>query len=120
MSHDHVTIGDVEIPTNQLRRAIDDFDGGTGEDGGLILSNDGCNDDDDVYVILRGEGSVCLRSLGRLGDRVYGLPEFRGWQMEEHVGSKGPYEVYADGEDDIWVKHEGDDEAVLFTSLSTH
>lgn len=117
MSHDHVTFDGVEIPTDQLQLAIDDFDGGTGEDGDLILSNDGCADDD-VAVILRGEGQVALRSLGALKEMAGSLPKFQGWQMEEHVASKGSYEAYADDEGDIWMKHGGDEQAVLFTSLS--
>jgi len=117
MSHDHVTIGDAEIPTDQLQRAIDDFDGGTGEDGSLILSDNG-HDDDDVDVILRGEGSIDLRNLADLEHMANGLPEFQGWEMEEHVRSKGPYEVYADDKGDIWITHDAEETAVLFASLS--
>lgn len=118
MSNDYVTVCGTDVPRDQLQRAIDDFDGGTGEDGSLILSDDG-HDDDDVGVILRGEGSIGFRNLADLEDMANGLPEFQGWEMEEHVHSKGPYEVYADGEGDIWITHDADETAVLFASLSS-
>ena len=119
MSHDYVTIDDTDVRRDQLRAAIADFDGGTGEAGALILADDGCPDDD-VSVIICGDGMIALRSLERLKEKADDLPEFQGWQMEKDVASKGSYNVYADGEGDIWMKHDADDVAVLFTDLSTN
>ena len=67
MSHDCMTLGDVEIPHDRLQRAIEDFDGDTGYVDDIILADIGY-DEDDVYVIVCGEGRVARRSLDDLRD----------------------------------------------------